>query len=139
MATQQLQEKKQKPIFPDIPRDTKAVDDQGNFVNQWVLAFNNLFQTLQQFFSNEGFGLPVMSLADQAAFAATYQKYIGDPLPPGVSDPTGKRIIDAPYYDSTAIPPVPYNGTRRVPKVFIIEYNDKKHVVEAAWKTYTVT
>lgn len=139
MATQQLQTKKAKPIFPDIPRDTKAVDDQGNFVNQWVLAFNNLFQTLQQFFSNEGFGLPVMSLADQAAFAATYQKYIGDPLPPGVSDPTGKRIMDAPYYDGTNVPPLPYNGTPRVPKVFVIEYTDKKVVSAASWKSYTVT
>lgn len=129
MATQQLQEKKPKPIFPDIPRDTKAVDDQGNFVNQWVLAFNNLFQTLQQFFSNEGFGLPVMSLADQAAFAATYTKYIGKYLPAGENDPTGKRIIDPPFYD----------GTLRKPKVFIIEYDSDKKVASAAWKTYTVT
>lgn len=129
MATQQLQTKKAKPIFPDIPRDTKAVDEQGQFVNQWVLAFNNLFQTLQQFFSNEGFGLPVMTLADQTAFAATYQKYIGKTLPPGENDPSGKRIMDPPHYDATP----------RVPKVFIIEYDSSKNVLTAAWKSYTVT
>lgn len=130
MATQRLQTKKPKTIFPDIPKDTKAIDQQGQFVPQWGLAFNNLFETLQQFFSNEGFGLPIMSLEDQALFAATYTKYIGSYLPPGEVDPTGMRIMDAPIYDGS--------GTRK-PKVFVIEYNSDKKVASAAWKTYTLT
>ena len=126
MTTQQA---KNKPIFPNIPRTSQAVDANGNLTAQWTLALNTLFQTNQQFFSNEGFGLPVLTAEEQQTIEDNYQKYLGSRLPAGVKDITGYRIIDAPTYDGS---------TPRLPRVFIIEYNSNQEVRTAEWKEYTL-
>jgi hypothetical protein len=125
------QTQKIKSIFPSVPRSSQAVDQRGHLTAQWSLAFNNLFESLQQNFSNEGFSLPVLNAEQQAMIENSYQKLIGSRMPPGVKDITGYRIIDAPYYDGGVTP--------RVPKVFIIEYNTDRKIVSAQWKTYTIT
>lgn len=125
---------KNKPIFPNIPRSVKAVDETGNFTPQWSLAFNTLFQTLQQFFSNEGFGLPQLSIDDQNSIKDAYNQFVGKELPNGTPDITGWRIIDAPFYDADSGSP-----TARVPKVFIIQYNSDRTVASVDWKSYTIT
>lgn len=129
--TRQVSKKKE--LFPSIPRSSQAVDERGQLTAQWALAFNTLFEALQQNFSSEGFSLPVLTQDEQNTIENAYQQYVGAQLPAGVKDITGYRIVDAPHYDQDT------TATDRVPKIFIIQYNSDHTVASAQWKTYTIT
>lgn len=113
----------QQAIFPDCPRDSKAVNTDGAFTNGWLLGLQQLFQTAQNNFTSQGILLPPLNSTQIATIAAYYAAFIGSPLPVGIPDITGATIIDI---------------TARVPKVFIITYAGS-NVATAAWKTYTIT
>lgn len=121
------QTKQPQAIFPDYPRSSPVID-KNNFTSAWGLAFNQLFQTLQNNFKNEGILLPPLNATQIATIQSIYAAYIGSPLPtnPPVPDISGQTIFDS---------------TNRVPKVFIITYDGATppNVTAASWKTFTLT
>lgn len=52
------QSPKQQAIFPDVPRDPKFVDEDGNIMPEWSLFFTNLIMALQTNLKPEGFVIP---------------------------------------------------------------------------------
>lgn len=121
------QGKQSQAIFPDLPRETNAVDKDGKFVMDWSLAFSQLFQALQANFKNEGVLFPSLTAAQIATIQGLYAPYIGHPLPNNVNVPdiSGQTVFDS---------------TNRVPKVFIITYDGSAppNVLTASWKTYSL-
>lgn len=115
-------------IFPDLPRETPVVDKNGNFSQTWSLAISQLFQTLQANYKNEGILFPPLTSDQINTIQAAYTPFIGQPLPsnPPLLDISGQSIFDS---------------TNRVPKVFIITYDNATppNIVTASWKTYTIT
>lgn len=63
MTTQTIH---QQAIFPDLPRDNKLVDREGNVTAEWQLFFTRLIMSLQTNFKPEGFVIPPKSAADIA-------------------------------------------------------------------------
>jgi hypothetical protein len=61
-----LQTKILQSIFPDLPRNAKLVDEQGNITSDWSLFFSQLSQALQINFKNEGIVVPPLSAANIA-------------------------------------------------------------------------
>lgn len=120
------QNKQAQTIFPDLPRESPAVDREGNFTALWSLGFSALFQALQQNYKNEGILLPPLNATQIASIQAIYTPLIGAPLPQNTPDISGQTIFDS---------------TNRVPKVFIITYDGATppNIVTASWKTYTLT
>ena len=115
-------------IFPDLPRESPVIDKQGNFTQIWSLAISQLFQTLQANYKNEGILFPPLTIDQINTIAAAYTPFIGQPLPtnPPLLDISGQSVFDS---------------TNRVPKVFIITYDNDTppNVTAASWKTYTLT
>ena len=113
-------------IFPDLPRESPAVDKQGDFSALWSLSLSSLFQGLQANFKNEGIVLPPLTATQIATIQAIYTPLIGTPLPQNIPDISGQTIFDS---------------TNRVPKVFIITYDNATppNITAASWKTYTLT
>ena len=125
MATQENQKKKKGSIFPDFPRGSPAVDKDGNLTHAWHLQLSALFQGLQRNFKNEGIQLPQLDDNEIATIQGLYNpKYLGQALPQNLPDISGQVIFDK---------------TDRVPKVFIITYNTDNTILDASWKTFTVT
>ena len=89
-------------IFPDLPRETPAVDKHGDFTALWSLGFAALFQALQENFKNEGIVLPPLTATQIASIQAVYTPLIGAPLPQAFQDISGQTVFDS---------------TNRVPKV----------------------
>lgn len=118
------QRKKPSSLFPDIPRGQPLVDKDGVLTPTWNFALNDVFQGLQNNFSNEGVLFPPLSATDIATIQAIYTPLIGSPLPQGIPDISGKTVFDS---------------TNRVPKQFIITYDISGNIVTAAWKTFTLT
>lgn len=122
------QTKQPQSIFPDLPRETPVIDNNGNLTMIWSLAFSQLFQALQDNFKNEGIQLPQLNSSEIATIQGLYTPFIGLPLPtnPPLPDISGQTIFDS---------------TNRVPKVFIITYDGSTppNVLTASWKTYTIT
>lgn len=52
------QTRKQQAIFPDLPRDKKVVDNEGNMMPSWLLFFQQLVMSLQTNFKPEGIVTP---------------------------------------------------------------------------------
>lgn len=113
-------------IFPDLPRETPAVDKEGNFNPLWSLGFASLFQALQTNYKNEGILIPPLTTDQANQIAALYPPYYGMPLPPGVPDISGQMI---------------YNKTILAPQMFIITYDGATppNVTAAGWWTFTIT
>jgi hypothetical protein len=110
-------------IFPDLPRDTPAVNSQGDFSPLWALGFASLFQALQRNFKNEGIVFPPLTAIEIADIQALYTPYIGSPLPTGLPDISGQTIFDT---------------TNRVSKQFVITYDGSTppNIVTAQWRTF---
>lgn len=53
-------------IFPDLPRNSPLVDNNGNMNMYWQLFFQNLVLALQANLKNEGFVMPPLSASDIA-------------------------------------------------------------------------
>lgn len=116
-------------IFPDLPRETPAIDKDGNFNPLWSLGFASLFQALQTNFKNEGIKLPPLTTTQANQIAAFYTQYYTPtpvPLPPGIEDISGQVI---------------YNKSIPAPQIFIISYDgsDPPNVTGARWWTFTIT
>lgn len=45
-------------VFPDLPRDPKIIDKDGELTSNWKLYFEQLNQTLQTVFKAEGTVIP---------------------------------------------------------------------------------
>lgn len=116
-------------IFPDLPRETPAVDKNGNFSALWSLGFASLFQALQQNYKNEGIIFPSLTTDQATTIANLYTQYYtptNTPLPPGIPDISGQTI---------------YNRTIEAPQIFIISYDAAipPNVTGARWWTFTIT
>ncbi len=116
-------------IFPDLPRESPAVDQNGNFNQLWSLGFASLFQALQKNYKNEGILIPPLTDAQAAEIAALYVPYYTPtpiPLPPEVPDISGQMI---------------YNTTLTVPQIFIINFDSSTppNVTAARWWTFIIT
>jgi hypothetical protein len=126
MATQQpiLQA-----IFPDLPRETPVLDEEGDFMPLWSLGFASLFQALQNNYKSEGIMIPKLTSAQATTIANLYTKYftpVPIPLPVGVRDISGQMI---------------YNTTIAAPQIFIINFDGSTppNVTAARWWTFTIT
>lgn len=53
-------------LIPDLPRDIKAVDKDGNLTPDFQVFLDHLILTLQIFFKTEGFLIPQQTAADIA-------------------------------------------------------------------------
>lgn len=114
-------------IFPDYPREKKAINSDGTLTFSWELGLGALFQALQANFKNEGILFPSLNATQIADIQAIYNPtFIGIPLPSNIPDISGQTIFDS---------------TNRVPKIFIITYDGSTppNVLTAAWKTFTLT
>ncbi len=110
-------------IFPDLPRETPAINPDGNFNHLWSLGLASLFQALQENFKNEGIIFPRLSAANINTIAAIYVPYIGTQLPQGIPDISGQTVFDT---------------TNRVSKQFVITYDGSSppNITDAAWRTF---
>ena len=110
-------------IFPDLPREIPATDQDGNFSPLWSLGLSSLFQALQVNFKNEGILFPNLSAANIADIQALYTPYIGSPLPNNLPDISGQTVFDT---------------TNRVSKQFVITYEGSTppNIVTAEWRQF---
>lgn len=117
--------KKQQSIFPDLPRESPAVDKEGNFSMLWSLGFSSLFQALQKNYKNEGILFPALDATSIADIQAIYTELIGGPLPSNIPDISGQTIFDT---------------TNRVPKQFIILFDGATppNIRSASWLNINV-
>lgn len=60
------QTRKPQAIFPDLPREKKLVDEEGNITESWDLYFQQLAMALQTNLKPEGFVIPPKSSSDIA-------------------------------------------------------------------------
>lgn len=114
------------PIFPDLPRESPAVTEEGDFTHIWNLGFNQLFQALQTNFRNEGILFPSLTSTQAAQITAIYTPLIGNPLPPGTPNISGQTM---------------YNTTILAPQIFIISFDGATppNITGARWWTFTIT
>lgn len=110
-------------IFPDLPRETPAVNENGDFNFLWSLGFASLFQALQKNFKNEGIMFPSLTATQIANIQAVYTPFIGMPLPANLPDISGQTVFDS---------------TNRNTKQFVITYDGATppNILTAAWKTF---
>jgi hypothetical protein len=115
-----VQQQQFQAIFPDLPRETPAVNKEGDFSQLWSLGFSSLFQALQENFKNEGILFPRLSAANIANIQAIYTPLVGAPLPQYIPDISGQTIFDT---------------TNRVPRQFIITYDNAtpRNILSASW------
>lgn len=108
-------------IFPDLPRETPVIDEQGNFTDLWSLGLSSLFQALQDNFKNEGIIFPNLSASNISFIQSIYNPtLLGAPLPNNIPDISGQTVFDT---------------TNRVSKQFVITYDSSTppNVVSAQW------
>lgn len=107
-------------IFPDLPRETPAINEQGNFNELWSLGFSSLFQALQANFKNEGIVFPPLTQTQMNTIQAIYTPLIGSPLPLGTPDISGQTI---------------FNSTLRSSWQFVITYDASTppNIASAQW------
>ncbi len=129
------QTKQKQSIFPDLPREVPAIDNNGNFSPLWSLGLSALFQALQENFKNEGIVFPPLDSDSIAEIEAIYAPYIGQPLPQ--NDPANNGQVFIPDISGQTV----FDSTNRVPKQFIITYDGSSppNILTASWKTFTLT
>lgn len=67
----------QSAVFPNLPRDPKVIDENGEFTALWALYFQQMNQALQRNFTPTGFVMPQQSTAYFAnPVTAAYNGYI---------------------------------------------------------------
>lgn len=90
-------------IFPDLPRETPAVDKNGDFNTLWELGFSSLFQALQTNFKNEGIVFPSLSATNMTNIQNLYAPYVGgtyEILTSNLPDISGQTVFDMDTYIS---------------------------------------
>lgn len=107
-------------IFPDFPRESPVIDENGDFAPFWQLGLSSLFQALQENYKNEGILFPRLSAANIANIQAIYTPLIGFPLPQNIPDISGQTVFDT---------------NNRVPRQFIITYDASTppNILSASW------
>ncbi len=107
-------------IFPDLPRESPVIDNEGNFNQLWSLGFSSLFQALQENYKNEGILFPRLNATQINTIQSIYTPLIGGPLPTNIPDISGQTIFDT---------------TNRIPKQFIITYDTATppNILSAQW------
>lgn len=115
-------------IFPDFPRESPVIDNEGNFTNTWNLGLSALFQALQVNFKNEGILFPSLTDTQISSIQGLYTPFIGQQyqiMLQSLPDISGQTCFDS---------------VNRVPKQFIITFSGSPAIVNtAAWKTFTLT
>jgi hypothetical protein len=121
-------------IFPDVPRESPVVDKQGNFTELWSLGLGQLFQALQQNFSNEGIAIPKLTAAQMATIQAVYAPYIGHPLPQ--NDPSVGTQVFIPDISGQTV----YDTDTQFTNQFVIAYDNSspKNIIVAQWVPFAV-
>jgi len=116
-----------KTIFPDVPRESPAVDSKGNFTDLWSLYFGDISQSLQNNFKNEGIVFPPLSATNMSTIQGLYTSYIGGPYNTLVSnqpDISGQTLFDS---------------TTLVSNQFIIAQDGSNNVTLAEWVPFQMT
>lgn len=110
-------------IFPDLPRETPVLGENGDFSPLWSLGLSSLFQALQKNFKNEGIIFPNLDATNIASIQALYTPFIGQPLPNNLPDISGQTVFDS---------------TNRVSKQFVITYDGAipPNIVTAVWRQF---
>ncbi len=88
-------------IFPDVPRESPAVDKNGDFTQYWSLGLGALFQALQVNFKNEGIVFPPLTATQMATIQSFYAAYIGqtfNSLTLALPDISGQTIYGVESY-----------------------------------------
>lgn len=115
------EQKIQQSVFPDLPRETPAIDKEGNFSPLWDLGLSSLFQALQQNFKNEGIVFPPLTSAQLATIQALYAVYIGstyNSLSMNLPDISGQTA---------------FNTTTKFTNQFVIAQDTSGNVTLAEW------
>lgn len=68
---------KQQAIFPDLPRDDKIADEDGNITSPWKLYFQQLTMALQTNYKPEGIVVPP-KIASDIALLGNISESIGN-------------------------------------------------------------
>lgn len=108
-------------IFPDLPRESPAVDREGNFMPLWDLGLSALFQALQDNYKNEGIVFPPLSAANMTTIQNLYSSYIGGPyntLTLALPDISGQTV---------------YDSTTQITNQFVIAQDNSGNVTLAEW------
>lgn len=90
-------------IFPDLPRETPAVDKEGNFSFLWSLGMASLFQALQKNFKNEGIMFPPLTDTQMTSIQNLYASFVGgsyQTMLQSLPDISGQTVFDS----TTSIP-----------------------------------
>ena len=83
----------QQNYIPDLPRDLTISKD-GNLSHDLQLGLSNLFQTLQNFVTNQGVRLPALTMTQRTNIETFYQSFIGKRLPQNVPNIAGTLASD---------------------------------------------
>lgn len=62
---------KQQAIFPDLPRDLKIINEEGEMTSTWHLYFEQLTSALQAILKPEGSVMPQVTAANIALLTGT--------------------------------------------------------------------
>ena len=84
-------------IFPDLPRESPAIDKNGDFTSLWELGLSALFQALQRNFKNEGIVFPNLDSTSISTIQNLYTSYIGgtyNALTVALPDISGQTVFD---------------------------------------------
>lgn len=108
-------------IFPDLPRESPVLDENGNFMPLWDLGLSALFQALQANFKNEGFLIPPLSASNMSTIQALYATYIGNSY--------NAMTLNLPDISGQTV----YDSTTQITNQFVIAQNNSGNVTLAQW------
>lgn len=114
-------------IFPDVPRESPAVDKNGNFTELWEIFFGAIAQALQENYKNEGIVFPGLSAANMTTIQGFYTSYIDGPyntLAFQLPDISGQTVFDTTTYTSNQ---------------FIVAQDASSNVSLAQWVPFQMT
>ena len=114
-------------LFPDVPRESPAVQKDGNFTHLWELYFGELSQSLQSNYKNEGIIFPPLSAANMTTIQNLYTSYVGgtyDALTFKLPDISGQTVFDTTTYNSNQ---------------FVVAQNNAGNVTLAEWVPFQMT
>lgn len=116
----------QQSVFPDLPRESPAIDKDGNFMPLWDLGLSSLFQALQMNFKNEGIVFPPLSSSQMTTIQNLYAAYIGgsyNTMTMNLPDISGQTV---------------YDSTTQISNQFIIAKDSSNNVTLAEWVPFAM-
>ncbi len=121
-----MAQSKPQSIFPDLPRETPAIDEENNFSPLWSLGLSSLFQALQRNFKNEGIVIPSLTNTEMTTIQNLYAGYIGDTyneLTFVLPDISGQTVFDS---------------TNKFTNQFVIDQDGMGTVTLAEWVPFAM-